>query len=92
MSIEDFDQCTPSEFLEIAEAWQCNYRAGWEQTRALALCILQPYSQQELEPCDVMEFSWEKASPASRRRELTAEEKEAERKRYAAVKAARGLQ
>ncbi len=96
MSVEDFDRCTPPEFSAIAGGWmegeEHHYRTSWEQTRMLAVCILQPYSEKELRPEDVLKFSWEEAAAGKPQRTLSAEEKEAERKRYEEVKKARGLQ
>ena len=74
------------------EGEEHRYRTGWEQTRMLAVCILQPYSAKELRPEDVMRFSWEDAAAGKPQRTLSADEKEAERRRYAEVKKARGLQ
>ena len=94
MSLQDFDQCTPLEFEKIFEMWhdsrEMAFRTGWEQTRNLAVCILQPYAAKTLEPRDVMEFEWdqpEKPMPAKK----TRKEREAEKRHYEEVKRARGL-
>lgn len=94
MSLQDFDQCTPLEFEKIFEMWhearQMSIKTSWEQTRQLAVCILQPWATKELCPRDVMEFEWdqpEKKAPAKK----TRKEREAERRHYEEVKKARGL-
>lgn len=73
------------------EGEEHRYRTGWEQTRMLAVCMLQPYCDKELQPEDVLKFSWEEATAGKPQRTLSAEEKEAERRRYEEVKKARGL-
>lgn len=94
MSLKDFDLCTPPEFKKIFEKWregeEQQMRRSWEQTRQLALCMLQPWSKNNLEAEDVMVFSWERAAAPqhSEQKAMTA----AERKRhYEEVKKARGL-
>ena len=93
MSLQDFDRCTPLEFERIFENWreyqQLLIRTGWEQTRQLAVCILQPYAKKGLSPRDVMEFEWDepKKVPTKKSRE----EREAEKRHYEEVKKARGL-
>ena len=72
------------------ESQQQSLRTSWEQTRRLAVCILQPYTEKDLEPRDVMEFEWdqqEKRPPAKK----TRKEREAEKRRYEEVKRVRGL-
>jgi len=48
MSLQDFDLCTPLEFEKIFERWrlqaESDVRRSWEQTRQLAVVILQPYA------------------------------------------------
>lgn len=94
MSLQDFDQCTPLEFEKIFEPWlrsqEAAFRTGWEQTRQLAMFILQPYASKMLEPRDVMEFEWdqpEKKAPVKK----TRKEREAEKKHFEEVKKVRGL-
>lgn len=94
MSIDDFDRCTPLEFEKIFEKWhevvQWRYRTSWEQTRQLAVVILQPYAKKTLESRDVMEFSWDqpkKTTPVKK----TRKEREVEKLHYEAVKKSRGL-
>lgn len=94
MSLQDFDQCTPLEFEKIFEMWhearQMSIKTSWEQTRQLAVCILQPYATKTLEPRDVMEFEWdqpEKPMPAKK----TRKEREAEKRHYEKIKKERGL-
>lgn len=95
MSLDDFDRCTPLEFERIFEIWheaqEMDYRTGWEQTRQLACCILQPYSKKALRPTDVMEFAWDKPKKKKAVREKTPAEREAEQQHYLEVKKARGL-
>lgn len=66
MSLTDFEHCTPSEFSAVFDSWKQHSeraeRDGWEQTRFLASCMLQPYSKKRLTPKDICEFSWEKES------------------------------
>ncbi len=94
MSLQDFDRCTPLEFERIFEMWHeaqlLSFRTSWEQTRQLAVCILQPYAKKELTPTDVIEFEWDEpkaATPAKK----TRKEREAEKRRYKELKKARGL-
>jgi len=64
MSLDDFARCTPSEFWSICEQWRSmedgRMRDGWEQTRFVAVAMLQPYSKKTLKPHDVAVFPWEK--------------------------------
>lgn len=64
MSLDDFYQCTPSEFYAVWEAWSENRsqteHGMWERARMLALCTLQPYMNKKLRPQDVMQFPWDK--------------------------------
>lgn len=64
MSLEDFCQCTPSEFQSIYDEWS-KYNEGlmrrsWEQTRFIALTNLTPFSKKALKNKDIMVFPWEK--------------------------------
>lgn len=64
MSIEDFCRCTPFEFSKIVEQWNSHQeilsRLGWEQTRFLAVAMLQPYSKKTLKATDIVVFPWER--------------------------------
>lgn len=102
MSLQDFDLCTPLEFEKIFEKWRLRsdaaMRRSWEQTRQLAVSILQPYAQKPLEPRDVMRFEWDnepdgESSGTVARPDIkkTAEERAAEKRHYEEVKRARGL-
>lgn len=94
MSLKDFDLCTPPEFKKIFEKWregeEQQMRRSWEQTRQLALCMLQPWSKNKLEAEDVMVFSWERAAAPqhSEQKAMTAFER---KRHYEEVKKARGL-
>ena len=75
MSLEDFDLCTPPEFKKIFEKWregeEQQMRRSWEQTRQLALCMLQPWSKNKLEAEDVwcsLGRGLQRRSTANRRR------------------------
>ena len=97
MSLTDFDRCTPLEFEKIFEMWhgaqEQAIRNGWEQTRQLAVCILQPFAKKELRPRDVMEFAWDQKPAGERRgKKRTREELEADKQHYEEVKKARGLE
>lgn len=63
MTVDDFCQCTPSEFQAVYESWndaeQRKERAAWERARLQCTCMLQPYSKRKLEPRDVFRFEWE---------------------------------
>ncbi|MBR1463451.1 MAG: hypothetical protein IJ604_08800 [Prevotella sp.] len=72
------------------EAQQQALRTGWEQTRQLAACILQPFANKVLTPTDVMEFEWDKPENQAPVKK-TRKEREAEKRRYEEVKKARGL-
>jgi len=97
MSLQDFDQCTPLEFEKIYEKWQKKQQKkmqnSWEQTRQLAMCMLQPYAQRALKEEDVMIFAWDKKNDdeAIVKKEKTHEELEAEARHFEKVKKARGL-
>lgn len=96
MSLLDFDRCTPPEFEKIFEKWheaqELAVRTSWEQTRQLAVCILQPYAKKTLRPRDVMEFAWDQEkAPGKTHAKKTGKELEAERKHFEEVKKARGL-
>ncbi|WP_146063074.1 hypothetical protein [Xylanibacter ruminicola] len=96
MSLPDFDQCTPLEFEMIFEMWhesqEVAFRTSWEQTRQLAVCVLQPYASKTLKPRDVMEFSWDQPdSKGQTHKKKTNAEREAEKKHFEEVKKARGL-
>lgn len=71
--MEDFEQCTPSEFHAIYHAWQKRElqmeRSSWERIRMECLCMLQPHSKKKLHARDVMEFPWEKEERGKRRDE-----------------------
>ena len=64
MRVDDWCRCTPREFHAIAEAYrkgqEQTYRNGWEQTRQMCLCLLQPYSKKKLSAGDVLQFPWDK--------------------------------
>ena len=94
MSLQDFDLCTPLEFEKIIEMWheakQQSLRTSWEQTRQLAVCMLQPWSKRELRATDVMEFEWDCVGQSTAHPK-SPEELEAEKRRYEEVKKARGL-
>lgn len=70
MSMDDFCRCTPSEFQQVAKAWNASLerreRTSWEQVRTSCLCMLQPHSRQRLAPTDLMVFPWEKEKPANK--------------------------
>ena len=96
MSLQDFDRCTPLEFEKIFEIWHENQqvavRTSWEQTRQLAVCMLQPWAKKALRPRDVMEFSWDEPATGEKpRRKKTDAEREADKRHYEIVKKARGL-
>ncbi len=96
MSLQDFDLCTPLEFEKIFERWrlqaESDVRRSWEQTRQLAVVILQPYAQQPLCARDVMKFEWDDEEAGDGKIcEKSAEESAAERRHYEEVKKARGL-
>lgn len=96
MSLQDFDLCTPLEFEKIFERWrlqaESDVRRSWEQTRQLAVVILQPYAQQPLCARDVMKFEWDEESESCCKTcDKSAEERAAERRHYEEVKKARGL-
>ena len=64
MTVDDFCQCTPSEFRSVYERYveseQRRERSAWERARLQCTCMLQPYSKHRLEPQDVLLFTWEK--------------------------------
>ena len=95
MSLQDFDRCTPLEFEKIFEMWhearQLSVRTSWEQIRQLALCMLQPWSKEELRAEDVMVFSWERAAATPQHSGQAAMTPEERRRHYEEVKKARGL-
>lgn len=96
MSLQDSDLCTPLEFEKIFERWrlqaESDVRRSWEQTRQLAVVILQPYAQQPLCARDVMKFEWDdEEAGGGKICEKSAEERAAERRHYEEVKKARGL-
>lgn len=96
MSLQDFDQCTPLEFEKIFEMWhesqETAFRNSWEQIRQLAVRILMPYTDKELEPHDVMEFTWDKdADKKPESRKKSRKERETDRRHYEEVKKERGL-
>lgn len=96
MSLQDFDRCTPLEFEKIFEIWHENQQAAvrisWEQTRQLAVCMLQPWAKKTLKETDVMQFPWDEPEAKKKpRRKKTRAELEAERQHYEDVKKARGL-
>lgn len=36
------------------------HRTSWEQTRDLMMAMLQPYSEKQLKPTDILRFEWDK--------------------------------
>lgn len=92
MSMQDFCQCTPSEFMSIYKAWiksrEQTERNAWERARISCLCSLQPYSKKRLKATDIMEFPWEKEKIPCNREKLSASE---EMERYKAAKRKYGL-
>ena len=91
MSRRDFEQCTPSEFAEVAERWhaqqQFQEQSEWERARWTGMCILQPWSKKTLKPRDIATFPWEEKT-THKKETLTPEE---ERARYEAAKQRYGL-
>ena len=78
MSMQDFCQCTPSEFKAIFDAWQLGQQqrehSEWERVRMQCLCSLQPYSAKHLQAADIMQFPWEKNQVEENTRQETREE------------------
>ncbi|MBD8980843.1 MAG: hypothetical protein EGR83_02130 [Bacteroides cellulosilyticus] len=79
ISLDDFRRCTPAEFAAIYRVWQQhderNVQDGWERTRFLACCILQPYSKKKLSPTDVCRFSWERKREQETKKEVSTKER-----------------
>lgn len=92
MSMDDFCRCTPSEFYEAYGAWaeweQNREKELWERARTVCLCSLQPYSEKQLRPQDVMIFSWEKEEDSGEAEEISHEEM---MKRYHEAMRQRGM-
>lgn len=63
MSMCDFERCTPAEFYEVWSRWQereqQDQRDAWEQTRMLALFMVQPWSKTRLTVQDILTFPWD---------------------------------
>jgi len=63
MTVDDFCQCTPSEFRAVYEGYveseQRRERSAWERARMQCVTILQPYSKHPLDPRDVFRFKWD---------------------------------
>ncbi|WP_135472775.1 hypothetical protein [Duncaniella freteri] len=95
MSRNDFEECTPSEFSGIYEAWSHREerleRGRWERTRMECLCLLQPYSKRTLKPKDVMNFPWDNPKDDSAAGSGTDETREEIMTRYREAKRAYGL-
>ncbi len=84
MSMDDFRQCTPSEFTTVFNAWKQQEdhweRLSWEQARFVSCCILQPHSKRKLSLTDICRFSWEdtpqqKSDQAEKRKEEASSQK-----------------
>lgn len=94
MSLQDFCSCTPSEFNKVYAAWHDKemrrIREGWEQTRTICICSMQPYSKKRLVPQDVMPLPWDRDGRQKEKEpELTREERKA---RYEAAKKRYGIE
>lgn len=92
MSLQDFCSCTPSEFKKVYEAWRDNaqrlMREGWEQTRTICICSMQPYSKKRLDPKNIMPLPWDRKQK-KKEPEMTREERKA---RYEAAKKRYGIE
>jgi hypothetical protein len=94
MSLTDFERCTPSEFRAVWKAWQeretQRERRSWEQTRAVCVTLLQPYSKRALRGGDVLHFPWDdetESHPQQEAAEPLTHEEEMERYREARKRA-----
>ena len=63
MSIDDFDRCTPFEFIKIAESYNQlmtdTYQREWERTRIEAFWSVRPWAKPGLRPTDVVPLPWD---------------------------------
>lgn len=64
-------------------------RDGWEQTRTICICSMQPYSKKRLVPDEVMPLPWDKGQEQGKQPALTREERQA---RYEAAKKRYGIE
>ena len=58
-------------------------RNGWEETRVICQCVLQPYSKRKLSARDVFPLPWDERDEEEEEEVLTEEER---RPRYEAAK------
>lgn len=93
MNLSDFCCCTPSEFNAAYAAWHEReervIRNGWEETRVMCQCALQPYSKRKLSARDVFPLPWDERDEEEEEEVLTEEER---RQRYEAAKKRYGIE
>lgn len=59
MGMEDFCQCTPSEFMAIHDAWLKHERQGWEQSRMVSVFSVAPWSKRGTKLTQLIPFPWD---------------------------------
>lgn len=63
LTLSDCLSLTLEEFGAIHAEWRAEreerMRAGWEQTRFLASCLLSPYAKKPIGPLDLVRFPWD---------------------------------
>ena len=68
MSLEDFEQCTPSEFYAIYEQWKTKqereHRDRWERARMIAAAAVQPHLTKVCTALELFPLSWDVESAA----------------------------
>lgn len=97
MSRTDFERCTPAEFYQTYEKWnerrKAEERSQWEQTRVIAMYLVQPYSKKRVTAKDVLPLPWDDEQQSHQqqppREQLTEEEIT---RRYAEARRRYGMQ
>ena len=86
LTLSDCLRLTLEEFGEIHAEWRAereeHMRAGWEQTRFLASCLLSPYAKKPIGPLDLIRFPWDQRADSEKKKVVTMADFERIRKQF----------